>query len=182
MDTLLVMTKNLCAFVLLTTVINNLLQESKYRKYIRYFAGLVIFIMILNPVLNVLSMDFDMDKLVSEYVYEAELPAMNDDTEYGSLMSEYKERLDLELSKILEKYDMTILESTWHVEDRNEEEYGIIKGLEADISLLNPADINDIRIDESGNVSVEAEKDEIIAGIESAFGLSREMIDIEIVE
>lgn len=181
MDTLISMTKNLCAFILLTTVINNLLQESKYRKYIRYFAGLVIFIMIINPVINLFSIDFDLNKIVTEYIYKAERTELQDKLPFGNVMSEYKESLDRELEGVLLEHNMKLLRSSWNVEENDEDKYGALNELYAEICPEGTVDINNVRIDSSGNVSVDMVKEGVIEDIEEAFGLKKELIRIEIV-
>ena len=66
MDVLLGMVRNVCAFVLLTTVVNNLMQGSVYRKYIRFFVGIVMLILVINPVMSLLSMDVSFKDNISD--------------------------------------------------------------------------------------------------------------------
>ena len=60
--------KNVCAFILLTTVINNLLYGSAYRKYIRFFSGLVVVILLCHPVLELFMSDMTLSDYINEYI------------------------------------------------------------------------------------------------------------------
>lgn len=47
--------KNISVFIILTTLINNLLTESTYKKYIRFFTGMVLIAIIINPIIRLVS-------------------------------------------------------------------------------------------------------------------------------
>lgn len=49
--------KEILVFLILVSVINNILPDSSYKKYIRLFTGLILIIIMISPLLPYLKMD-----------------------------------------------------------------------------------------------------------------------------
>ncbi|MBQ4068696.1 MAG: stage III sporulation protein AF [Lachnospiraceae bacterium] len=49
--------KEILVFLILTAVINNLLPNNSYKKYVRLFTGLILIIILIAPILPYLKMD-----------------------------------------------------------------------------------------------------------------------------
>ena len=49
--------KEILFFLILTAVINNLLPNNSYKKYVRLFTGLILIIILISPILPYLKMD-----------------------------------------------------------------------------------------------------------------------------
>ncbi|MBE5927567.1 MAG: hypothetical protein E7270_11485 [Lachnospiraceae bacterium] len=49
--------KEILVFLILTAVINNLLPNNSYKKYVRLFTGLILIIILISPILPYLKMD-----------------------------------------------------------------------------------------------------------------------------
>ena len=49
--------KEILVFLILSVVINNVLPDNSYKKYIRLFTGLILIIIMISPILPYLKMD-----------------------------------------------------------------------------------------------------------------------------
>lgn len=49
--------KEILVFLILTVIINNILPDNNYKKYIRLFTGLILIIIMISPILPYLKMD-----------------------------------------------------------------------------------------------------------------------------
>lgn len=70
MDNLIMTVKNICAFVLMITVVDNLLSSDVYKKYIRLFTGIVLIIMIIKPLYELPDAGKDIEEKIIQYVNE----------------------------------------------------------------------------------------------------------------
>lgn len=57
--------KNLVFYFIIVSMIMNVLPDSKYQKYIRFFLGMVLIVLVINPVLKV----FHLDKTLDEHYF-----------------------------------------------------------------------------------------------------------------
>ena len=49
--------KNIIYFMIFLAVVNNLLADSKYEKYIRFFAGMVLILLVVSPLTGKMRLD-----------------------------------------------------------------------------------------------------------------------------
>ncbi len=195
MDVLLGMVRNVCAFVLLTTVVNNLMQGSVYRKYIRFFVGIVMLILVINPVMSLLSMDVSFKDNISKYIEDAERYEIYEEVKMGEvnaandIMQEYKESLDRSLEALMKEHNLYIVDSRWEIEDDYlEDNFGEIDRVEVRVSSSSEVDIGDISIDEDGNVNMsgvtggseEKLADKLCEEMAETFNIERECVRVEI--
>ena len=65
--------QNLSFYLILVTAVTYVLPSNTYRKYIRFFTGLVLILMILMPVCNLFGIkELEMENLYSEFEAEYE--------------------------------------------------------------------------------------------------------------
>ena len=165
--------KNICVFMILTTVVNNLLQDSVYRKYIRLYVGIVIVILIINPVLSLLSMDTDFDADIEKYIADAQIYEAYDDIEnadsgiYSDIICEYRNVLDDSMNVIAGKYGLYVVDSEWDIEENPNEEFGKINNINVSFAYTDEV--------------VYVVKDDLYRDIEYEFTTGRENIYIEII-
>lgn len=91
METITEMMRNVVVFLLIASLIGNLLTGSEYRKYLSYATGLIVMVMVLVPALTLLGKDRDWrDYLVqSDYQKKAE----DTEREITILGEEYESKL-----------------------------------------------------------------------------------------
>lgn len=100
MDTIYSVVKNVTIFIILSTVVGNLISKSTYRKYFNFFTGIILIIIVIGPVFTMLKGD----DLMSYFLQENEWKQyMNEKTtEFqvsGDMVSdewlkEYEEQLE----------------------------------------------------------------------------------------
>jgi len=173
MDMISELVKNICVFMLLTTVVNNLLQDSIYRKYIRLYVGIVVIILVINPVLSIFSMDMDFESNIEKYMADTKLDEIYDgmlageEQAYGQIITEYEKVLDNTMNNVVGKYGLYVVESGWNIENNPEKEFGKIYGVNLSLAY----------IDDVGYVV----KDSLYEDIEEEFDTGRESVYIEII-
>lgn len=71
--------KDISFYLILVTAVTYVLPSNSYRKYIRFFTGLVLILMLLTPILNLFRIEefAGVEKYISEY--ENHMPEFVDD-------------------------------------------------------------------------------------------------------
>lgn len=62
--------KNLTTYTLLVAIIMQLIPSEEYRKYIRFFCGMVLIIMLMTPLLQLFDMKGEFEELYQSREYE----------------------------------------------------------------------------------------------------------------
>lgn len=70
MEWVLSFIKNICVFTLVMTLVLNIFPESNYRKYIKLFAGFLLLVLVMQPILKLKNIDFKLDDIVQDIEYE----------------------------------------------------------------------------------------------------------------
>lgn len=85
--------QDLAVFLILITAVLNALPDSGYKKYIRFFTGLVLTFMMLTPVLKVLGTDGQIMNFYKSRKYEEKVEEMEKAAQY---FEEYISEADAE--------------------------------------------------------------------------------------
>lgn len=64
--------KNLAFYMILLTAVIRVLPNNQYQKYIRFFAGLILVVLLMTPVLKLTGMKDSFSKLYKSAAYEQE--------------------------------------------------------------------------------------------------------------
>ena len=59
--------KNLACYFILLTAVMNFLPDNSYKKYIRYYMGLLLILLILSPVFEITGMEEKMEAYITEF-------------------------------------------------------------------------------------------------------------------
>lgn len=62
--------KNLSGYMLLVTMVSNLLPSEDYRKYIRFFCGLILIVMLSMPLFQLFNIEKDFKEIYQSTEYE----------------------------------------------------------------------------------------------------------------
>ena len=62
--------KNLSAYLLVVTMVTGVLPGEEYKKYIRFFCGLVLIIMLVMPILQIANMESDLEEIFHSIEYK----------------------------------------------------------------------------------------------------------------
>ncbi len=74
--------QNLAFYMVLVTVVLHAVPDSDYKKYIRFFTGMVLILMILTPIFKIFGMDSQIVNFYKSREYEATLREIEEATDY----------------------------------------------------------------------------------------------------
>ncbi len=73
--------QNLAFYMVLVTVVLHAVPDSGYKKYIRFFTGMVLILMILTPIFKIFGMDSQIVNFYQSREYEAKLREIEEATD-----------------------------------------------------------------------------------------------------
>lgn len=107
--------KNLVCFYIFMAVILHLLPKDSYRKYVRFFSGMLLIILAVNPVLSLLGKEEMLLQKISQAGFFQELNNVKLDTEHleqaqkKAYVKEYERAIAMDASRIAEGKQMQVL-------------------------------------------------------------------------
>jgi len=128
--------KNIIIFLVLTSIISNLLGKSSYKKYINLVTGIILVILVIAPLLKLFQLDKTLDYYFTTNTLLADaqdLDSQLKDMESGqraAIFNEYKEQIKIQVAKILEDEKIQIYDIEVTIdEDDSSSNYGNITSL-----------------------------------------------------
>lgn len=95
--------ENLAYFFLFLSAVVHFVPEEVYGKYIRYFMGLLLMLLLFTPSLRIFQLSDDVDLSFSQYMEEAEAASERWSEYAREKEEEYEKQYQEELQKLLEK-------------------------------------------------------------------------------
>lgn len=156
--------KNIIIFLVLSTVINNLLGKSSYKKYINLITGIILVILVISPLFKLFELDKSLDYFMSTNFFVTETENINEvllDSEKeqrNRILKEYKERINAQIASLIENQDLYIIDLHITIDEDSESmSFGSLKTIDLvagykkqkkkeDISEIEPIEINKIEI------------------------------------
>lgn len=94
--------KNIAFYTVLMTAVTHILPESDYRKYVRFYMGLILVILLAAPVFRLLGSGKELDQIHQSSVYQQQMKEIEDSSAFlenietedylGPLMEEEEKR------------------------------------------------------------------------------------------
>lgn len=181
MEDVYVVVREICILIILTTIIDNLLQGSVYRKYVRLVSGIMITLAIISPVLEVISVGDVYAGYVDRYInqldineYERDLKLYSDGETTPSF---YTDMLNRSLKEYLETEGYELINCEWNiVNDADDEMYGSIRGMNVVVKSGGGHTIDEVHIDENGQIELyNRELEQKLAGY---YGISEDKVEV----
>lgn len=119
--------KNLVCFYLLITVVLHLLPQKSYRKYIHFFLGILLTILVASPILSLLGNEEEILQKISQIEFFQDMDNIKLDTEHLETtqkelyIKEYERALGMDVSRMAEERQLV----PQKVEVRLTEEYQV---------------------------------------------------------
>ncbi|MBR4111211.1 MAG: stage III sporulation protein AF [Clostridia bacterium] len=138
----------LVAAVILITIIEMLLPSGNMKKYVKFFGGLILMLVIITPIINLFNSDIDIEKLIEEN--QIEVSNIEYEFNESHIYNSYNENLKLDIIKRLEENGYKVIDIKM-VTDKNTYE-------PTDLELLiehDDGDIQPVVIDVFKNASTE---------------------------
>lgn len=108
------MVRNIVVYLLLITIIMNLVGNGTYKKYIGIFTGMVMILMIVRPVMSLFHMNFKFDyyALANEFSVTSE-GALNDmllaeNSQQDLVLQEYRENIQKQVCEVVKTFGYTV--------------------------------------------------------------------------
>lgn len=129
------------AFILIATLISHLIGNLKFFKYIKFFMGIVLILVVIKPVGSLLKLDSVYDNILNICKGEFEISELKTQLDTGlgeysdNILKSYKEGIAETISSIVKEdgYEVDRVETEIY-DDRDSEEYGLIKSIKVYIS------------------------------------------------
>ena len=163
--------RNLVAFFLFLSVMENLLPGQKYGKYIRLFAGMVLILLVAEPFTSGFDLEEVLARSYENLVLRWEAGELQDDLgaeeqEYlGRVLSEYEEAVSRDIQELARSCGLDLSECSVHIENNeNSPQFGTVQSIFA------------VLPQQSG----ETEKEKLSNKIQEYYGLEERYVEIEI--
>lgn len=154
--------KNIVIYLILITVVMNLLGKSSYKKYIGIFTGMILVILILSPIIKLFNVEDSFSHYfdVNNFIVEAEdISNRLVEVEEGRnkfVIEEYKEKIKDQIRQIAEGENMFLMNSDIDIYDNREDEnYGKIKSIELYLSYFRESEVDEIKRQNRNRVVIE---------------------------
>ena len=163
--------RNLTAFFLFLSVMENLLPGQKYGKYIRLFAGMVLILLAVEPFTSGFNLDEVLARSYEDLVIRGEAGELKEQlgaTEQkrlGQILSQYEEAVGRDVRELAQSCGLTVMDCRVRIEgDEDSPEFGTVR----EIAAVLPAK------------SAQAEKEKLSNRIQEYYGLEEQYVEIEI--
>lgn len=137
MDFLYDWIKTICVYMILVSIIKNLLPSGQYEKYVRLFTGLLAIVLVLEPFSSFFGLQETIDDMFSLDVYSQEMDAMKlDITSAGEdfeekVMETYEEQVKKQIILLLKDKGVAVRQVDFLVETTaGEKGFGEITSME----------------------------------------------------
>lgn len=133
--------KSIVIYLILVTVVMNLLGNSTYKKYVGIFTGMVLIILVITPVMTFLKADNKMNHYLDFHYRNEENKSLIHEMDVAKeqqvteVIEEYKKTVEEEITSIIMQYDFhPVSIQTKIEEDIESNEFGQIRFLEIVLS------------------------------------------------
>lgn len=163
--------RNLTAFFLFLSVMENLLPGQKYGKYIRLFAGMVLILLAVEPFTSGFNLDEVLARSYEDLVIRGEAGELKEQlgaTEQkrlGQILSQYEEAVGRDVRELAQSCGLTVMDCRVSIEgDEDSPEFGTVRKIAAVLPVQ----------------STQAEKEKLSNRIQEYYGLEEQYVEIEI--
>ena len=163
--------RNLTAFFLFLSVMENLLPGQKYGKYIRLFAGMVLILLAVEPFTSGFDLEEVLARSYEDLMVRGEAEELKEQlgaTEQkrlGQILSQYEEAVGRDVRELAQSCGLTVMDCRVRIEgDEDSPEFGTVR----EIAAVLPAQ------------SAQAEKEKLSNRIQEYYGLEEQYVEIEI--
>lgn len=132
--------KNIIYYMIFLSVVNNLLADSKYEKYIRFFAGMVLILLVVSPLTGKLRLDeqiSSMFRTISLHNDTSDLKSQlweMDDRRLQNIMEKYKEAVNQDVAAMAEADGLICVDAGIQIDsDRSSSTYGQVTEIQMQV-------------------------------------------------
>lgn len=196
--------QNILIYYLILSVLMALISNSSYKKYIEMFSGLVMIIIILNPLIKLfgaegtLDMELQKNQLYEITQAESESIMVAELKQSDAVLEQYQNTIRQQVNAVMENYDYYATDVAITIDDSLESDsFGQVKEIEvfclkgtdeniAEASTIEEVEIPEIKIKTKEELEQQTEDTletkEVTLEIANMYGLGVEQIRIQVEE
>ena len=132
--------KNIIYFMIFLAVVNNLLADSKYEKYIRFFAGMVLILLVVSPLTGKMRLDEQISSMfqsISLYNDASDLKSRlwnMDEKRLDQILGRYQDAVEADVAAMAAADGLTCVRAQVQIDgDRNSSTYGQVKEIRMEV-------------------------------------------------
>ena len=132
--------KNIIYFMIFLAVVNNLLADSKYEKYIRFFAGMVLILLVVSPLTGKMRLDEQISSIfqsISLYNDASDLKSQlwnMDEKRLDQILGRYQDAVEADVAAMAAADGLTCVRAQVRIDgDRNSSTYGQVKEIRMEV-------------------------------------------------
>lgn len=142
--------KNILIFMIINTIIMNLLGNKSYKKYVSIVSGMVLVLIVISPVMKLMKLEGNLDYYLQANEFAIETSDFKNDLnrmeeeQRDAIFAEYKEKIRLQVEELLSE-DKVSVKSIKIVldQDPSSTSFGEIKGMVIEASTAGDKDVKD---------------------------------------
>lgn len=190
--------KTIIFYMILMTVVLNVLPSGKYHKYIKFFSGMVLILLVMRPLTGIANLEDKMAYYYDLFSFSGEAAELKADIEgmdekrYQSMISQYESAIAMDISAMVKEVGLTQIDAKVELNQEVEsEEFGKVTYLELTVAYEKdsgpPIYVEPISISKSGEKEDTGEPEtaqvvQLKEKLESFYGLDRSQIQVRIVK
>ena len=128
--------KHIIYYVIFLSIVSNLLADTKYEKYVRFFAGMVLILLTAGPIVNGLGLEEQIAASFKQLSFQQEAGDLNqnllgmEDKRLEQIMAKYEEAVEEDVARIAKEQGVECVAAQADIErDRASSRYGQVVGL-----------------------------------------------------
>src|SRR5690554_3383120 len=106
--------KNIVFFLLIISIVNNLVGDNSYKKYINLVTGMILIILVVSPLTNLFNINEKIDYYFAKNTFEVDTEDISkklikiENEQKASIVKEYKNEIEKQTGELLEKEGLYI--------------------------------------------------------------------------
>lgn len=197
MDSMYNWVKNIAFFMILMSLILNLLPNVQYQKYLKLFSGMVMIILVVSPLMGFLHMDESLERYLNQITFTEEINELKplleetDSKRYQAVIEEYKNGMMRDISYRANEEGLSVVYADIQLcEDLENDAFGTVEqmsltvkytGTEGEALLIEPVKIS-VGMEEAGELKETEEVKNLRAKIYKDYGFSEDKLQIYVKE
>lgn len=132
--------KNIIYFMIFLAVVNNLLADSKYEKYIRFFAGMVLILLVVSPLTGKMRLDEQISSMFQSISLHNDASDLKsrlwnmDEKRLDQILGRYQDAVEADVAAMAAADGLTCVRAQVQIDgDRNSSTYGQVKEIRMEV-------------------------------------------------
>lgn len=127
--------KSIVFFLLIVSIVNNLVGDSSYKKYINLVTGMILIILVVSPLTNLFNINEKIDYYFAKNTFEVDTEDISnklikiENKQKAGIIEEYKNEIERQTKELLEKEGLYISYFKVIMSEKVEE-FGIIESID----------------------------------------------------